>query len=81
MDAKKAKKETLKRLNEIYLNDFHIREVLKTINDAVDRGEFKCDVFNDDKVREGLKLLGYVVSDMWREERWYKTEYMSVSWE
>lgn len=81
MDVKKAKKETLKRLNEIYLNDFHIREALKTINDAVDDGVFKCVVFNDDKVRIGLKSLGYVVSDMWKEQTRYKTEYMTVSWE
>jgi hypothetical protein len=81
MDAKQAKEETLKRLNEIETNTFAMRETLKEINNAIKDGRFKCNIFDDDKLRESLKLLGYQVSDMWREERWYKTEYMTVSWE
>lgn len=81
MNAEEAYKHTILSENERYLNKFEMQEVLNLIKYYANEGRFKCNYCYDEKVKEGLISLGYVVSDMWKEDKWYRTEYMTISWD
>ena len=80
MEAETAYKESVKAQNKINSEKFEVREALKKIKEATEIGAFDCDYWNDDEVRDALRLMGYTVSEMWKEQRWYQTEYMTISW-
>lgn len=80
MTAEEAYKESLKTQLKLIAESSEIREVFEKIKDSVSQGEFKCHYYNDDEIRKSLRLLGYDVSEVWIDSRWYGDEMMTISW-
>ena len=80
MNAETAYKQSIKAQNEINARKSEVRQALKKIKEATERGELECNYWNDNEVRKALKLMGYTVSEMWEQHRPYQDEYMTISW-
>ena len=80
MNAEEAYKQTILANNELYLKQFEVKEVLNIIQSATQNGRFWCRYYYNELLKQKLISLGYSVSDMWKEDKWYETEYMTISW-
>lgn len=81
MNAKQAQELSIKSKIKILTQEYEIKKVLETIKNSAENGKMECNYYYDPNIRESLILMGYDVSDMWVEQRWYKTEYMTISWD
>lgn len=81
MNPNEARLKTLSKQYENLKKQPHVQEALELITKAVNEGEMSVRMFDDDKIRRDLQRLGWAVSDMWQESRFYKTRFMTVSWD
>lgn len=80
MNAEQAYNASLIRSNNCQYHTYTVREALSKVEEATRLGQFECIYWNDDKARDALRKMGYTVSEMWKEDRWYQTEYMTINW-
>jgi hypothetical protein len=80
MDAKTAYLKSVQALNKINSQKRDVKEALEVIKKAINSGRFECNFYNDNNVREALKMMGYEVSEMWKDNKWYQDEMMTISW-
>ncbi len=81
MDAKEAYYIATKFRSQNIVQKGEMRAVLDIIFRESKNGKFECNYFNDEILRKDLKLMGYKVSNMWKETGRYKSEMMTISWE
>lgn len=80
LSAEKAKEKTLESLKEKAAKDYETQCVLEKIHEAVKDGLFEITIYDDDKVRDNLNLLGYSCSEPIEDFGYYNDLYMKVSW-
>jgi uncharacterized membrane protein YkoI len=77
LSAEKAKQITLESIKDIAARDHDTKCVLEQIEKEAKSGSYEITVYNDDKVRNNLTLLGYNCSKPFNS---WNSIYMKVSW-
>ena len=74
-------KETADNAKKEFAAEEHeTKQVLDEIKEAAEHGQYSLETYHDENIAKNLRLLGYDVSDGYKESGRYGDHYMTVSW-
>ncbi|MEQ8473634.1 MAG: hypothetical protein RIC35_20720 [Marinoscillum sp.] len=66
---------------EFAAKEYETKQVLDEIKEAAEHGQYSLETYHDENIAKNLRLIGYDVSDGYKESGRYGDHYMTVSWQ